>query len=367
MATVVHLEGSSYRRPGARMLVEEDGLLTGAISGGCLEGDALRKALHVIAQNRAMLVTYDTMDDDDAKFGVGLGCNGIIQVLIEPINPEKIVNPIHLLKELVSKRIESILLTVFNLQDRKGPQPGTCLLFRKNRELTGDLNSLPQGFTEDMHLSLINKKSSFKEYSMPDGKITAFIEYIDLPVSLMIIGGGNDALPLLEMANVLGWEPHIIDGRANYATQERFASACSIVVAKPEKVLDQIHIDPRTAFVLMTHNYHYDLAMLRALLDIDVPYIGLLGPKKKLDRMINELKENGIPITDTQMAKIFGPTGLDLGANTPEEIALSIMSEIQSVLTNSKPKRLRDTGEFIHSREGLKITSSSQNQDQHIP
>lgn len=362
LATVVHLEGSSYRRPGARMLIEEDGLLTGAISGGCLEGDALRKALYVIAQNKAMLVTYDTMDDDDAKFGVGLGCNGIIQVLIEPIDPGKALNPIHLLKEVAAKRTESILITAFNLQDRKAHQPGTCLLFRKGHEIMGDQNPLPKSLMDDIQYALLNKNSSFREYPITTGRITAFIEYIDLPVSLMIIGGGNDAFPLLEIANVLGWEPHIIDGRANYATQERFASACSIVVAKPEKVLEQINIDHRTAFVLMTHNYNYDLAMLRALLDIDIPYIGSLGPRKKLDRMINELKDKGMTISDAQMNKVFGPTGLDLGAETPEEIALSIAAEIQSVMAKSIPISLRDAGEFIHSREGLQITSSL-NQD----
>ena len=130
LATVVHLEGSSYRRPGARMLIEDDGNLTGAISGGCLEGDALRKALHVITQNRAMLVTYDTMDDDDAKFGVGLGCNGIIQVLIEPIDDQDTLNPIELLKEITRLRKESVLVTFFNLRDQKSDQAGSLIIFR---------------------------------------------------------------------------------------------------------------------------------------------------------------------------------------------------------------------------------------------
>src|SRR5213075_2189934 len=128
LATVVHVEGSSYRRPGARMLIEDDGQLTGAISGGCLEGDALRKALLVMSEKRSKLVTYDTMDDDDAKFGVGLGCNGIIQVLIEPIDETSVNNPIKFLKAVNEKRQQSILVTLFSLQDKKSPQYGTCLL-----------------------------------------------------------------------------------------------------------------------------------------------------------------------------------------------------------------------------------------------
>src|SRR6187401_1719791 len=110
LATVVHVEGSSYRRPGARMLITDEGQLTGAISGGCLEGDALRKALLVMSQQRSMLVTYDTMDEDDAKLGIGLGCNGIIQVLIEPINPDEPNNPIELLKAVAARRQKAVLI-----------------------------------------------------------------------------------------------------------------------------------------------------------------------------------------------------------------------------------------------------------------
>lgn len=127
LATVVHLEGSAYRRPGARMLVTEDGKLTGAISGGCLEGDALRKAQLVMVQKKPMLVTYDTTDEDDAKLGVGLGCNGIISILIEPVNIEDKNNPVAFLKTIVAKRQSAVLVTLFSL-DKKTVQPGTCLL-----------------------------------------------------------------------------------------------------------------------------------------------------------------------------------------------------------------------------------------------
>jgi len=126
LATVVLVEGSAYRRAGARMLITEDGQLTGAISGGCLEGDALRKARMVILQQEPLLVTYDTMDDDDAKLGVGLGCNGVIHILIEPINDGNI-NPIMLLKAVISSCGYSVLVTMFNIEDRKAPQPGSCL------------------------------------------------------------------------------------------------------------------------------------------------------------------------------------------------------------------------------------------------
>jgi len=355
LATVVHLEGSSYRRPGARMLIEEDGHLTGAISGGCLEGDALRKALHVIAENRAMLVTYDTMDDDDAKFGVGLGCNGIIQVLIEPINYEVEHNPMVLLQALLEKRDPAVLLTLFDLSDRKAKQHGTCLLYKNEENRFGQIPVDRDKIEKDIKLVLHQKSSVFKEYPHDESTYTAFIEYIDLPVSLMVIGAGNDVLPLVEMAKILGWDPHIVDGRANYATTDRFASACSVLVSKPEKVLEQIQVDAKTVFVLLTHNYNYDLAMLRALLFVDTPYIGSLGPRKKLDRMMDELREEGLDIQEDKLSKIYGPVGLNLGAETPEEIALSIIAEIQAVLKGANGGSLRQSSEFIHSREDLKI------------
>src|SRR5205085_6370052 len=128
LATVVSVEGSSYRRPGARMLVTDDGMLTGAISGGCLEGDALRKALLVMQQQKPMLATYDTTDEDDAKLGVQLGCNGIVHILIEPINTADDNNPIELLKNVTAKRRNAVIATMFSLQNRKAEQPGTCML-----------------------------------------------------------------------------------------------------------------------------------------------------------------------------------------------------------------------------------------------
>jgi len=355
LATVVHLKGSSYRRPGARMLIEEDGQLTGAISGGCLEGDALRKALHVIAENRAMLVTYDTMDDDDAKFGIGLGCNGVIQVLIEPIDYEDPLNAMVLLQSLMEKREAAVLLTLFNLNDRKSNQWGTCLVHKNTNQTIGKIPVFSDKIAEDVNYILHDQVSAFKEYSDGTSSITAFIEYIDLPVALIILGAGNDVLPLVEMARILGWEPHVVDGRANYATADRFTSACSVLVSKPEKVLEQIPVDNKTVFVLMTHNYNYDFAMLRALLQVDTPYIGSLGPRKKLDRMLDELQKDGISISESQLSKVYGPAGHDLGAETPEEIALSILAEIQAVLQTKSGGSLRSSGDFIHSREALQI------------
>ena len=359
LATVVHLEGSSYRRPGARMLITEDGQLTGAISGGCLEGDALRKALLVITEKRTMLVTYDTMDEDDAKFGVGLGCNGIIQVLIEPVNTTDYNNPIQLLKAITSKRQQAVLVTLFSLQDKKNPQPGTCLLLTEDGNIIDTAPSLNDILVNDAKEVFEKHSSSFKSYLASGNteavETTAFIEFVKPAVSLVAIGAGNDVMPLVAMANVLGWESIVVDGRANYAKQERFPSACQVLVSKPENVLGQITVDDQTVFVLMTHNYNYDMAMLKALVEKNVVYIGILGPKKKLDRMLEELKDEDLSLTKQQLSVIHGPVGLDIGAETPEEIALSIIAEIKTVLSGRKGKLLKENTEVIHPREETAI------------
>jgi len=364
LATVVHVEGSSYRRPGARMLIEDDGQLTGAISGGCLEGDALRKALLVMTEKRSRLVTYDTMDDDDAKFGVGLGCNGIIQVLIEPIDISNPDNPIQYLKKVNEKRQTAALVTLFSLQDRKGPQYGTCLLLKEDGGLVQHVPVLKEVLLADANEVLINQNSSFKNYTSDDHNVTAFIEVIKPPVSIIIIGAGNDVVPVVNMADILGWETTVVDGRANYAKQERFVSACQVLVAKPENVLEQITIDEHTVFLLMTHNYNYDMAMLRQLLGKNVTYIGMLGPKKKRERMLNELKDEGSNFTGQQLSVLHSPVGLDIGAETSEEIALSILAEIKAMFANKDVQSLRKIKEVIHPRSAtmikeVKLTSKS--------
>ena len=350
LATVVHVEGSSYRRPGARMLIEDDGKLTGAISGGCLEGDALRKALQVINEKKTKLVTYDTMDDDDAKFGVGLGCNGIIQVLIEPIDDKNTNNPIQFLKAINEKRQRSVLVTLFSLQDKKNPQYGTCLLLKEDDKTINTTPVLNDVLLTDASDALKNQVSSFKTYISEEHVYEAFIEVINPTVSLIIIGAGNDVMPLADMANILGWETTVVDGRANYAKKDRFVSACQVLVSKPEHVLEQLTIDERTVFLLMTHNYNYDMAMLRQLLHKNVQYIGMLGPKKKRERMLNEFKEEGLTFAEEQLSILHSPVGLDIGAETSEEIALSILAEIKAMFAGKDVQSLRKLHEVIHPR-----------------
>lgn len=353
LATVVHVEGSSYRRPGARMLVRDDGLLTGAISGGCLEGDALRKALLAIRENKNKLVTYDTTDEDDAKFGVQLGCHGIVHILFEPLDERQSNNPLQLLKKVYAERRNTVLVTLFSLQKRN-VQPGTVYFITNNEnsqnEPAGMAEEIKLALRADIVTALINQVSVIKNYTGGREEISASIQALHPAVSLVICGAGNDAIPLAAIGRLAGWQVTIIDGRKTHANKERFAEADNICIAKPESILREVNIDERTVFVLMTHNYNYDMEALRQLLKTECRYIGLLGPKKKLDRMIDGLASTGTIITPTQLNKIYSPVGLDLGAETAEEIALSIAAEIKAVLSGNNARSLRDKEQPIHPR-----------------
>ncbi|MES2268433.1 MAG: XdhC family protein [Bacteroidota bacterium] len=349
LATVVHVEGSSYRRAGARMLVTNDGQLTGAISGGCLEGDALRKAQLVMVQQKPMLVTYDTTDDDDAKFGVGLGCNGIINILIEPIDDGQENNPIAFFKRFLSKREPAVLITIFNMEDRRAEQYGTCLLYHKDGNTNGALptGTISEAILLDARGVLLNGNTGSKTYFYHEN-YTCFIELLQPAISLVIAGAGNDSIPLVQMAKVLGWQVTVVDGRANYATTGRFPLADKLIIAKPGEVRKQVLVDKKTVFMLMTHNYNYDTALLADLLNTNTAYIGVLGPKKKLNRMLEEIASE-FGIINNMEDQVYGPAGLDIGSENAEEIALAILSEIQAVLNHRSAVSLR-TKTFIHDR-----------------
>lgn len=362
LATVVHIEGSAYRAPGARMLITEEGRLTGAVSGGCLEGDVLRKAQQVMLQQQPALITYDTMDDEDAAgLGVGLGCNGIIRILLEPVLPDNTGNAIQLLRRALDKREPAVLVTFFATDDKKNPQQGTRLLVTKPGEYTLH-TALPvaaERMAGDIQQVLAMQASTFVQYQ-PAGEgdtvFTALLECL-LPVPLLVVAGaGNDVLPLVQLAALMGWELTLIDGRPAYASATRFPN-CRLRVARPEKALEGIIIDEQTAVLLMSHNYFYDKAVLAQAVQRNAAYIGILGPQKKRERLLQELEEEGTPVPPEQQARIYGPTGLDIGAETAEEIALSIISEIKTVFSRKSGKPLREGGKRIHHRNTRIVTS----------
>jgi xanthine dehydrogenase accessory factor len=347
LATVVRVDGSSYRRPGARMLVTDDSKITGAISGGCLEGDALEKALFAMATGENKLVSYDSTGEDDIQFGLHLGCNGVVHILFEPIKKHDPQNPVELLRHILNAAEGAVLVTLFSL---KKIQPGTRLLWLKNNMQTSLTDHMQRLLTEPVSIAWAEKQSAFLDLEIDQTACTAFIEWIEPPVSVVIAGAGNDVQPLVEIAAKLGWSMTVVDGRFHYAMPERFPDAAKVFYSRPADILSQIKTDDQTVFLLMSHNYNYDLGFLKHILGQEFGYVGLLGPAQKRDRMLSDLGDQGIQINEEQLSKIHGPAGLDIGAENSTEIALSIIAEVKAFLSGRSGSPLKQKKEAIHNR-----------------
>lgn len=361
LATVVHVEGSSYRRAGARMLVDEYGNITGAISGGCLEGDALKKALFALEKQENKLITYDTSDEDDAVIGAQLGCNGVIQVLFEPVDYGNNNNVCELLKMVVDIEVPSVTSIGFNL-DNTQKQLGTVLV-SNGQEVFAHKN-LGKATLKVLHEKsrevIENERSSFLEMDANEGMSHIFMEFHPSPVQLVLVGAGNDAQILAQQAELLGWKVIVTDGRPTHANKSRFLGSCQVIVTKPEATLENVRLDERTCFVLMSHNYNYDLSVLKLLLGKpELSYIGILGPLKKYQRMLDELADEGLELSENDLSKIHAPIGLEMGAETPAEIGLSILAEIQSVLTHKTPMPLKQKKAPIHDHHNSQFQKIS--------
>lgn len=352
LASVVDVAGSAYRRPGARMLVTEDGQLTGAISGGCLEGDARRRARQTIRQGRPTVVTYDSTDpEDDLQFGAALGCQGIVQILLEPLDFTDPDNPLELLRRWVEGvEAPAVVATVFSLAGvQASAQMGERLLLLPDGTAQGTLpvsSELYETILADARAALQAGQPATRHYAAGAGTVRVCLEILRPPVRLTVYGAGNDVQPLVHLAAGLGWRVQVLDGRPAQAQPARFPEAELVRVLPLAEVGEEPH-DARFA-LLMTHNYYYDLAVLRHLLPAPTRYIGLLGPRKKYERLLTDLQKEEPAAAQLLAGRLHSPIGLNLGAETPEEIALSVVAEIQAVLAGRPAGFLRDSPDPIH-------------------
>ena len=349
LATVVQVRGSSYRSPGARMLITDDGKWVGSISGGCLEGDALRKARQVMTDKKPLTVTYDTREDSNQNLGIGLGCNGVIDVLIEPVDQQDNQNPIELFRTLVSSKEPVALATVFSGSKYTGEKllidaGKTVLLSFSNSNLT-DL------VLTDLVRIFETKRSEAKKYDFEGKPLEIFIELIQPAISLMIFGGGFDARPVSHLAKSLGWDVTVTDECVAHIAPLFFPTADKLSLCQREFIDRDFDITPFTACVLMSHNYEYDRDVLKKLVSSPSPYIGILGPRKRFDKMLEEFEAEGIRLTNDDLHRIHSPIGLDIGAEAPDEIAISIISEVQGKFSNRSGGFLKYRNAPIHQRD----------------
>lgn len=340
LATVVNVQGSAYRQIGAKLLIFEDGKRVGSISGGCLENDVCEWAKQVIQTGQPQVITYDTTAPEDMILGLGLGCNGIVQVLIEPLDQHSFQHQIQEIDDCLTTRKLAVIATIFQTEEPFKRLLGSQLLSNQNGIIVNQIedSKLSDNIIQDAQTALINQQSQVTTYLWNQTKIKVLIDIIKPAISLIIFGAGEDAIPLVNLATELGWIVTIIDHRPNVATALRFPLADQIIIAHPEEIeTDSSQIlpdfDDYTVAVIMTHNYIYDRTLLKFLLPSTLPYIGLLGSRNRTEQILQELNAE-LNLNSIPLHHFYSPIGLDIGAETPTEIALSILAEIRAVLSH---------------------------------
>ena len=342
LATVVDVVGSGYRRPGARMLIDQNGYSIGTVSGGCLEADVLERAKKVLQTGEPTVITYDTTQDENSVFGLSMGCRGIVRILLEKVSDEN--RFFDFLRGVFEARKLFSTATVVSSNDENTPI-GSRLFFADAKATSEDLKSeISDSIIEKFNSPANDKISKLETFEFGE----VFYETISPPLNLLLFGAGFDALPLVKFAKELGWRVSVVDHRAAYANHERLPAADEIIVADSEDLSEDFFRDENSVGVILTHNYERDRNILRRLLHSKCLYIGALGPKKRTLKLLEEIGEH---FSDAQLKKLHAPIGLDIGAETPEEIALAVVAEIKSVLANRAGGFLRLRQTSIYDRK----------------
>jgi len=358
LVTITRTTGSTYRREGAKMLCRKDGSVVGSVSGGCLEGDIAELSLEVVEKNQPQVVTYDTSSENEKVWGLGLGCNGTVEVLIEPLQWWREPLGRGLFDEILGRVMKGKRCAVATVLTERGEQLPSLrrLIAEPDGKTIGSLGlpALESAVCQRV-LSILSEQTI-----RPSRKVTveqesaAFEVFIDAlvpPMRLLVVGGGHDAIPLVKLAHEVGMIVTLIDSRPKFATRDRFPQADEVICAQPEEVLRKVSIEGETGVILMNHNYQKDLTVLSQILTapVEFAYIGALGPRVRTEQMLDELKQQGLKIQPDKVAAIRTPVGLDIGADTPEEIALAVLAELYMVKNRRSGLPLRDKKAAIHA------------------
>ncbi|TGE34429.1 XdhC/CoxI family protein [Desulfosporosinus sp. Sb-LF] len=339
LITVTSVLGSTPRKPGAKMLVFADGTTVGTIGGGCGEAEARREAFNVIAAYTPK-IHYLNMTADIAQ-EEGMVCGGIMGLFIEYLGSQSPVEQTNLNKDYLSS-LENyknpILITVIESVEEQ--LIGKKLFIKNNGDVVGDysleklnrvaLESAKTGGRRCQPL-LISLDSEFEpcETSVTKAPFRLLIEPPTSVVQLLILGAGHIALPLATMAKIVGYEVTVVDDRPSFANSARFSTADTIICNNFERALDGININPQTFVVIITRGHRYDKVCLQKVINQPASYIGMIGSRKRVKALIAELEEEGV--SSESLQKLYSPIGLKIGAETPEEIAVSILSELIKV------------------------------------
>ncbi len=351
LATVVDLKGSGYRLPGARMLIKANGDAVGTVSGGCLEADILERSRRVLSSGQAEVFTYDTTADEQSVFSLNMGCRGVLRILLESV--ERSSDIIAALRDVRFDRKAVVSAALISVSAPMPAPVGSRVFLPAEgsgpvTDKSGLLTLIPALHDDLMTFSGAASTETIS-YEAEGGVAELAYEMLSPPVRLLILGAGADAVPLADAAWALGWQTSCADHRPAFIDRRRFPNADELIRLERDAAID-IDADPLTAVVLMNHNYDRDKAMLPAALRSAAFYVGALGPKRRTQQIIEELAAAGETFTDAEMEHLRSPAGLDIGADTPEAIAVSMIAEIQSVLKRRPGGPLRDRQAPIYDR-----------------
>ena len=356
LVTVIHTTGSVYRREGAKMVCRPDGELIGSISGGCLESDVYEVSLGVVEENRPETVTYDTNAENENVWGLGLGCNGTVEVLVEPLAWWRTPDG-RALFEAVTAHVDAGRRCAIATVLPESGQPSAGM----HRLLLGEDGSVVGGGGTPVDATILQRlREALPECSPrpsrrvtvagPHGALEVFLDVLEPPTRLVVVGGGHDAIPLVRMAREVGFVVTLVDSRPQFATRERFPDADNVVCAAPEEFARLVPLAQGAAVILMTHNYLRDREVLKQLLTSSAQfmYLGALGPRVRTEQMLSEIQAGGVTLSPERIAQVHTPIGLDLGADAPAEIALAVLAELLAVRNRRDAIPLRDKKGRIH-------------------
>ncbi|MCF7530739.1 XdhC family protein [Pseudomonas petrae] len=358
IATVVKVEGSAYRRPGARMIIASMGEATGTVSGGCLESDVSKKAWWLTASGKPSMRTYSTGEDDDeledAELSFGLGCNGTVHILFERIDPLAASLVVDVLREVKASGVGAALATVIGTQSERHTALGERVAIRSSGQVQIEMRErwLATAVAEDLKTVLDARRSATRTYATrtcegADGVVEVLLEYIAAPRRLVVFGAGHDAMPLVSMARLQGWHITVIDARSHFARPQRFPDADQVLSA-PLQPMPELHgMVADAAVVVMTHSLSQDRHWLGQVLESTPRYIGQLGPRSRTERLLDELPDQAREAA--AQASLHYPVGLDLGGDAPHSVALSILSEINAVFNGRSGGMLKHRQASIHA------------------
>jgi xanthine/CO dehydrogenase XdhC/CoxF family maturation factor len=333
LATVFETLGSTYSKAGQRIVIADNGDFQGLVSGGCLEGDLAERARTVIATDRAGAVTYDLRDEADLVFGMGIGCNGLIRVLLQPLTAQTGYEPFATLSELMLGRARAATATVIESRDPSF-EPGATLVCVSGRGRAA--RTFGAAVFDDVLRSRCEQVITTGKSER--GTLAGGVDILYAPVPwvprVLILGAGLDAVPLVNMAAELGWHTTICDHRPAYLERRDLGRADAAHAVDPRELSQQIDLAGFDAVLVMSHHLATDEAYLRQLADIDVRYIGVLGPRARRDRLLESLGA----VAGGLRGHLRGPVGLDIGGDAPESIALSILAELQAVLSEKEAR-----------------------------